>query len=89
MSRREQKSWSWISRRLRTGLTVLVKANSNLTDDRVDGWSNELVVRQSSAGKKMSTETENIVEIRHQATTGENIAVVAAISGVRNSVRLS
>jgi hypothetical protein len=32
---------------------------------------NELVVRQSPAGKNMSTEEEDIVGIRHQATTGE------------------
>jgi hypothetical protein len=41
---------------------------------RVDSWSNELVVWQSPGGKKVSTEAEDIVEIRHQATTGEDIA---------------
>jgi hypothetical protein len=35
-------------------------------------WSNELVVRQSPARKNVSTKAENIVEIRHQATTGED-----------------
>jgi hypothetical protein len=41
-------------------------------DLRVDSWSNVLVVRQLTAGKNVSTEAENIVEIRHQATTGED-----------------
>jgi hypothetical protein len=36
-------------------------------------WSSELVARQSPAGKYMSTESENIVEIYHQATTSEYI----------------
>jgi hypothetical protein len=40
-----------------------------------DSWSNELVVRQSSAGKNVSKEVEYIVEIRHQATTDEDTAV--------------
>jgi hypothetical protein len=31
-------------------------------------------VRQSTAGKNVSTEAENIVGIRHQATTDEDIA---------------
>jgi hypothetical protein len=31
MSRREQKSWSWISRRLKPGMTVLTKTSRNLT----------------------------------------------------------
>jgi hypothetical protein len=39
-----------------------------------DSWSNELVVGQSPAGKNVSTEAEGIVEIRHQATTGEDTA---------------
>jgi hypothetical protein len=34
-----------------------------------DNWYNEFVVGQSPAGKKVSTEAEDIVEIRHQATT--------------------
>jgi pyrimidine operon attenuation protein/uracil phosphoribosyltransferase len=41
---------------------------------RVDRWNNELVVRQSPAGKKVSTEAEDTVRIRHQATTGEGKA---------------
>jgi hypothetical protein len=41
---------------------------------RVDSWSSELVVRQSPAGKNVSTEAEDVVGIRHQATTGEDIA---------------
>jgi hypothetical protein len=53
-------------------------------------------VRQSPAGKNVSTEAEDIVGIRHQATTGEDIAncedfmcaVVTVIFGVCNSVRL-
>jgi hypothetical protein len=32
---------------------------------------NELVVGQSQAGKNVSTEAEDVVGIRHQATTGE------------------
>jgi hypothetical protein len=64
---------------------------------RVDIWSNELVVRQSSVGKNVSSNAEDIVAIRHQATTGEDIAnwedfmcaAVTVILGVRNSVRLS
>jgi hypothetical protein len=59
----------------------------------VDIWSNELVVRQSPADKKVSTEVEDIVGMRHQATTGEDIAnwqdfmcaVVTVIFGVCNS----
>jgi hypothetical protein len=34
----------------------------------------ELVVGRSPAGKNVSTEAEDIVEIRHQATTGADIA---------------
>jgi hypothetical protein len=30
-----------------------------------DSWSNKLVVRQSPAGKNVSTEAEDIVEIHH------------------------
>jgi hypothetical protein len=37
-------------------------------------WRNELFMRQSPAGKNMSLEAEDIVEIRHQATTGEDTA---------------
>jgi hypothetical protein len=37
-----------------------------------DSWSNELVVRQSPACKKLSTEAEAIFGIRHQATTGKD-----------------
>jgi hypothetical protein len=40
---------------------------------RVDSWSNELVVRQSPASKNVSTEAQDIVRIRYQATT-EDIA---------------
>jgi hypothetical protein len=60
-------------------------------------FNNELFVRQSPAGKNVSTEAEDTVEIRYQATTGEDIAnwedftcaVVTVIFGVCNSVRLS
>jgi hypothetical protein len=38
-----------------------------------ENWSNELVVGQSQAGKNMSTEVEDIVVIRHQATASEDI----------------
>jgi hypothetical protein len=41
---------------------------------RVDSWSNKLAVRPSPAGKHMSTEAEDIVENRQEATTGEDIA---------------
>jgi hypothetical protein len=34
----------------------------------------ELAVGQSPADKKVSAEAEEIVEIRHQATTGEDTA---------------
>jgi hypothetical protein len=64
---------------------------------RVNSWSNELVVRQLSADKNVSTEAVNTVRIRHQTTTGEDIAnsedftcaVVTVIFGVCNSVRLT
>jgi hypothetical protein len=36
MSRREQKSWSWISRRLKPIITVLTRASSNLTERPID-----------------------------------------------------
>jgi hypothetical protein len=39
---------------------------------RVESGSNELVVRQSPAGKNVSTEADDIVENRHQATTDED-----------------
>jgi hypothetical protein len=39
-----------------------------------DNWSNESVVRQLPACKKVSKEVENITEIRHQATTDEGTA---------------
>jgi hypothetical protein len=60
-------------------------------------WSNELVVRQSSAGKNVTAEAEVIVGIRHQPTTGVEVAkwedfmcaVVTVTFGVYNSVRLS
>jgi hypothetical protein len=35
-------------------------------------WSNELVVRQSLVSKKVSTEAEDIVEIRHQGATADD-----------------
>jgi hypothetical protein len=37
-----------------------------------DIWSNELVVGQLPASKNVSTETEDFVQICHQATTGED-----------------
>jgi hypothetical protein len=49
-------------------MTQLAKASNNLT------YGNECVVRQSPAGKNVSTEAENIVEFRHQATTDEDAA---------------
>jgi hypothetical protein len=40
----------------------------------VNSWNNELVVRESPAGKNVSTEVEGIVRNRHQATAGEDTA---------------
>jgi hypothetical protein len=37
-----------------------------------DNQSNELVVGESLIGKNVGTEAEDIVAIRHQATTGED-----------------
>jgi hypothetical protein len=37
-----------------------------------DNWRNELIVGQSPAGKIVSSEAEDIVGFRHQATTGED-----------------
>jgi hypothetical protein len=39
-----------------------------------DSWGNALVVTQSPANKNVSTEAEDIVEIRHQKTTSEDTA---------------
>jgi hypothetical protein len=36
-----------------------------------DSWSSELVMGWSSADMNVNTEAEDIVEIRHQATIGE------------------
>jgi hypothetical protein len=41
---------------------------------RIDSWSNELVVRQSPAGRDLSMEAEDTVEICQQAATGEHTA---------------
>jgi hypothetical protein len=41
---------------------------------RVDIWSNDLVVRQSPAGKNAIAEAEDIVGISHQAMTDEGTA---------------
>jgi hypothetical protein len=38
-----------------------------------DNWSNAVVVGQSTVGENVSTEAENIVGIRHQATTDEDL----------------
>jgi hypothetical protein len=54
-------------------------------------------VGQSPAGKNVSKEAEDMVEIRHQATTGEDVAngedfmcaVIIVIFGVCNSERMS
>lgn len=40
----------------------------------VNSWSNVLVVSQWPAGKNESREAEDILGIRHQATTGGDIA---------------
>jgi hypothetical protein len=47
---------------------------SVLKSYKQDNCSSELVARQSLAGKNVSTEAEDISEIRHQATTGEDTA---------------
>jgi hypothetical protein len=56
---------------------------------RVDSWSKVLVVRQSPAGKNVSPEAEDIVKIRHQATSEDTkdfmCAMVTVIFGVCNS----
>jgi hypothetical protein len=41
---------------------------------RVESWSNELFMRQPPAGINVITEAEDIIGIRHQATTGEDTA---------------
>jgi hypothetical protein len=49
-----------------------------------DSWSNELVVVQSPTDKNVSTEAEDIVRIRHQATTGEDTTdLVRAVANCR------
>jgi hypothetical protein len=41
----------------------------------IHSWSNELVLRQSTAGENVSsTEAEDIVGIRHQVMTGKDTA---------------
>jgi hypothetical protein len=40
---------------------------------KVDSWSNELVVRWSRAGTNVSREAEDVIVVRHQATTDEDI----------------
>jgi hypothetical protein len=42
------------------------------TSYQQDSRSNELGAGQSPAGKNVSTEAEDIAEICHQATTGED-----------------
>jgi hypothetical protein len=72
--------WSWATEGFLTPRqTVRVTIGGNITLTltttlKFDSWSNELVVRQSPVGKNANTETENIVGIRHQAKTGEDIA---------------
>jgi hypothetical protein len=43
----------------------------------VDSWSNGLVVRESPAGKDLSTDEEDIIEIRSKATAIEFIKYIA------------
>jgi hypothetical protein len=65
-------------------------------DWKVDSWNNVLAARQSPACKNVSTEAEDIIGTRRQATSGEDIAkrqdfmcaVVTVIFGACNSVRL-
>jgi hypothetical protein len=69
---------------------VLTKATSNLlevSELRVDSWSNELVVRQSPAGKDVSKEEEDIAGIRYQATAGKVLACAVMRNRVRELVR--
>jgi hypothetical protein len=74
MSRSEQKSRSWILRRLKTGMIVLVKASSNLTD-----WS-ELVFlwNRRQPARTKDAEYRTWGALRHwecyQETTGEDKA---------------
>jgi hypothetical protein len=39
-----------------------------------DRWSNEFVVRQSPADKKVNTKEEDIIRIRQKATTNKDTA---------------
>jgi hypothetical protein len=54
--------------------TVFSSVRSLPRYDKQDSWSNEFVVGQTSTEKKVSTEVEEFVGIRHQATTGGNTA---------------
>jgi hypothetical protein len=54
--------------------TVTLTLILTLNQLTINSWSNELVVRQSSVDKNMSTETEGIVGIRNQATNGDGTA---------------
>jgi hypothetical protein len=49
----------------------MLSVRSPLKCYKQESWSNELVVRQAPAGKDVSTEAEDSVGIRHQATTVE------------------
>jgi hypothetical protein len=53
---------------------------------KVDSWSNGFVVRESPAGKDVSTEAQDIIETRGQATPVEDIEFTAC-AVARSSVR--
>jgi hypothetical protein len=54
----------------------VLSSNQQLNGNRrkQDNWTNDLIVGQSPAGKKVSRLAEDIVEIRHQTTTDEGTA---------------
>jgi hypothetical protein len=47
-------------------------------------WSSELVLRQSTAGKNVSTEAEDFVGVRREATTGEETGLSTCCSELQN-----
>jgi hypothetical protein len=51
-----------------------IRGTVSKNQNGVDSWSNELFVRLSPAGKKVSMEAEDIVGNRHQATISEDRA---------------
>jgi hypothetical protein len=78
-------SITWASQQTRTqqsnGVLYAVRAEILY---KQDSWSNELAVGQSLASKNVSTETEDIVEIRHQASTAEDSRLKRFVRAVVN-----